>query len=82
METLVKKGHCAYCKTEIMSTLSQGPHPKTKTKFCPNCGAQLWMVHDCGAHLRYEDRYCQKCGKTNPIYLDNDPDYFADSVEE
>ncbi|MCK5671042.1 hypothetical protein KAI10_06645 [Candidatus Bathyarchaeota archaeon] len=82
METLVKKGHCAYCKTEIRSTLSQGPHPMTKTKFCPNCGAQLWMVHDCGAHLRYEDRYCQKCGKTNPIYLDNDPDYFADPVEE
>ncbi len=82
METLVKKGHCAFCKTEIRSTLSQGPHPKTKAKYCPNCGAQLWMVHDCDAHLRYEDRYCQKCGKPNPIYLDNDPDYYADPVEE
>ena len=82
MESLVKKGHCAYCKTEIRSTLSQGPHPMTKAKFCPNCGAQLWMVHGCGAHLRYEDRFCQKCGEPNPIYLDNDPAYFADSVEE
>ena len=54
----------------------------TKAKFCPNCGAQLWLVHTCGAHVRYEDRFCQKCGEPNPIYLGNDPDYFADKVED
>ena len=82
MESLIKQGHCAYCKTEIRDVLSQGPHPKTKAKYCPNCGAQLWAIHKCGAHLRYEDRYCSKCGESNPIYLGNDPDYFADLVGE
>lgn len=32
--------------------------------------------------MRYEDRFCPKCGDPNPIYLGNDPDYFADSVNE
>ena len=48
---------------------------------CPNCGAQLWAIHSCGAKVRYEDRFCQSCGEANPIYLGNDPDYFADKVE-
>jgi ribosomal protein S27AE len=82
MESLIKKGHCAYCKTEIRDVLCQGPHPKTKAKYCPNCGAQLWAMHTCGGHMRYEDRFCPKCGDPNPIYLGNDPDYFADSVNE
>ncbi|MBN2335396.1 hypothetical protein JXL21_07520 [Candidatus Bathyarchaeota archaeon] len=81
MESVIKQGHCAYCKTAIRSTLSQGPHPKTGAKYCPNCGAQLWAVCKCGAHLRYEDRECRSCGKPNPIYLGNDPEYFADSVK-
>ena len=54
----------------------------TGAKYCPNCGAQLWAIHTCGAHVRYEDRYCQKCDESNPIYLGNDPDYFADPVDE
>lgn len=72
MESLIKQGHCAYCKTEIRDILSQGPHPKTKAKYCPNCGAQV----------RYEDRFCPKCGESNPIYLGNDPDYFAELTKE
>ncbi len=80
MESVIKQGHCAYCKTAIRSILSQGPHPKTKAKFCPNCGAQLWTVCDCGNKLRYEDLECSRCGRANPIYLGNDPDLLADGV--
>lgn len=82
MESTVKQGHCAYCKTEIRAVLNQGPHPLTGAKYCPNCGAQLWAIHTSGAHVRYEDRYCQKCDEPTPIYLGNDPDYFADPVDE
>ena len=81
MESLIRQGYCAYCKTAITPVISQGPHPKTKAKFCPNCGAQLWAVCDCGAHLRYEDRFCNGCGAPNRIYLGNDPLYYADNVE-
>lgn len=81
METVIKRGHCAYCKTAIRVVLSQGPHPKTKARFCLNRGAQLWTVCECGNKLRYEDVECSRRGRANPIYLGNDPDLFADGVE-
>jgi len=82
VESLIKKGYCAYCKTAIRPIIYQGPHQKTKARYCPNCGAQIWTVCDCGANLRYEDRFCSVCGSRNPIYLGNDPDYYADRSRE
>jgi len=81
VESLVKQGHCAYCKTSIRPVLESGPHRKTEARYCPNCGAQIWTVCSCGANLRYEDRHCSACGRANPIYLGNDPAYYADRVE-
>ncbi|MCW4049442.1 MAG: hypothetical protein NWE89_06860 [Candidatus Bathyarchaeota archaeon] len=80
MESVIKQGHCAYCKTSIRPVIEAGPHSKTGAKYCPNCGAQIWVKHHCGANIRYEDRYCPKCGEANPIYLGNDPEYYADKT--
>ena len=81
MESVIRQGHCAYCKTAIREVLSGGPHPKTGARYCPNCGAQIWAVCECGASLRYEDVECGVCGRANPIYLGNDPDVLADGVK-
>jgi len=79
MESTIKLGYCAYCKTEIREVLSQGPHPKTKARYCPNCATQIWTIHKCGANLRYDDEFCPVCGGANPIYLGNDPEKLADT---
>lgn len=82
MESLVKNGYCAYCKTEVPAALSSGPHLKTQARYCPNCGKQIWTKCECGTNLRYEDRFCQNCEKPNPIYLGDDPEYYADTIEK
>jgi hypothetical protein len=83
MESTIKAGHCAFCKTYIRKILSSGPHLKTKSRFCQNCGKQIWTIcEECGENLRYDDRICEACGHANPIFLDNDPDYYGDTVEE
>jgi hypothetical protein len=81
MESLVKAGHCVFCKTYIRPELDSGPHPRTEVKYCPNCGQQVWTKCVCGANLRYDDRFCENCGQKNSIFLKDDPDYLGDKIE-
>lgn len=82
MESLLKAGHCVFCKTYSREALDSGPHPKTQAKYCTNCGQQIWAKCECDANLRYDDMFCERCGRKNQIYIQDDPDYLGDKVEE